>query len=74
MIFPIEGKEGMLIHGNAPTSLLFIDENGKILLSLSRHGLSQEKTQEEATPSQEGKIFSSWDELKKTFKQIEETK
>ena len=74
VIFPIAGKEGMLIHGNAPTSLLFIDENGEIPVSLSRHGLFQGKAkEEEASPKQEeGKIFSSWDELKKTLKQIEE--
>ena len=74
-MFPINGKEGMLIHGNAPTSLLFIDEEGEIPVSLSRHGLFQGQShEEEESKSQEGKIFSSWDDLKKTLKQIEEQK
>ena len=72
VIFPIVGKEGMLIHGNAPTSLLFIDENGEIPVSLSRHGLFQAQEEKEAVPSGNGgKIFSSWDELKQTLKQVD---
>jgi len=71
VIFPIAGKEGMLIHGNAPTSLLFIDEKGEIPVSLSRHGLFQAQGEKEAAPSEDKKIFSSWDELKQTLKQID---
>ncbi|NGX51694.1 MAG: hypothetical protein K1060chlam2_01567 [Chlamydiae bacterium] len=33
--------EGMLIHGETPISVLFIDENGEVPVSLSRHGLYQ---------------------------------
>ena len=43
IMFPSGGKEGLLIHGNAPTSLLFFDEKGEIPVSLSRYGLHQEK-------------------------------
>jgi len=75
VMFPIAGREGMLIHGNAPTSVLFIDENGEIPVSLSRHGLYHEKSQEaEAAPREESKIFSSWDELKSILNQIKEKK
>ncbi|MCB1067477.1 MAG: hypothetical protein KDK56_04765 [Simkania sp.] len=72
VMFPMAGREGMLIHGNAPTSVLFIDENGEIPVSLSRHGLFQTQGEKESTKgSGEDKIFSSWDELKKTLKQMD---
>lgn len=67
IIVPTQSHEGMLMHGNAPASLLFIDEKGGIPVSLSRHGLYQagkgsEQMEEKA---QDGKVFSSWHELKK---------
>ena len=72
LIFPIAGKEGMLIHGNAPTSVLFIDENGEIPVSLSRHGLYQAQGEkQEVVPSDDRKIFSSWDKFEQTLKQAE---
>ncbi len=61
VMVPKEGQEGVLIHGSAPTSLLFIDENGGIPVSLSRYGLHQSidsKGEEEEKSSSE-KIFSS---------------
>lgn len=66
LLVPTSGQEGMLLHGNAPASLLFIDEKGKVQLSLSRFGLYQEEKEEkEGDPSiQEGEVFSSWDALK----------
>lgn len=67
-IFPVGGREGMLIHGNAPTSLLFIDENGEVPLSLSRHGLFQFQEKKEGMSDQESRVFSSWEELKKNLK------
>lgn len=74
VMFPMSGREGMLIHGNAPTSVLFIDENGEIPVSLSRHGLYHEKAKDgEAPASEEGKIFSSWDDLKANLKQVKES-
>ena len=58
VMVPTKGQEGMLIHGNAPTSLLFIDEQGKIPVSLSRYGLYQKgEAKEEA--KEEEKVFSS---------------
>ncbi|QVL57080.1 MAG: hypothetical protein KFB93_06780 [Simkaniaceae bacterium] len=58
VMIPKEGHEGVLIHGNAPASLLFIDENGEIPVSLSRYGLHQPSESKEETPSDE-KVFSS---------------
>lgn len=46
IMVPTKGQGGMLIHGNAPTSLLFIDEQGKIPVSLSRYGLYQQGSEE----------------------------
>ena len=54
VMIPKEGQEGVLIHGNAPASLLFIDENGKVPVSLSRYGLHQ-PTEDKTS---EGKVFS----------------
>lgn len=48
VMVPKGGQEGLLLHGYAPASLLFIDENGGIPVSLSRHGLIQ-PTDEQAT-------------------------
>lgn len=37
------GKEGMIMHAGSPTSLIFINEEGKIPVILSKYGLYQEK-------------------------------
>ncbi len=60
VIVPTNGQEGMLIHGNAPTSLLFIDEQGKVPVSLSRHGLYQKGESKERSQEKngEGKVLS----------------
>lgn len=58
IMIPKEGQEGMLIHGSAPASLLFIDDNGEIPVSLSRYGLQQPTESREQT-SGEGKVLSS---------------
>jgi hypothetical protein len=58
IMVPKEGQEGVLIHGNAPASLLFIDENGEIPVSLSRYGLHQ-PTERQEELSSDGKGFSS---------------
>ncbi len=71
VIVPTKGQEGMLIHGNAPTSLLFIDEQGKILVSLSRHGLYRkgENKEQPQEKSGEGKVFSS--EIEQFLKRVQ---
>ena len=70
-LFPIAGKEGMLIHGKKPTSLLFIDEKGEIPLSISRYGLYQNKQdKKENLPKEESKIFSYWKDFKASFDSI----
>jgi hypothetical protein len=72
VMFPFSGKDGMLIHGSSPTTLLFIDEEGKISVSLSRYGLYHESApSQEEGEKKEGKLFSSWDELKKTLNSFE---
>jgi len=60
VILPKNGAEGMLIHGNVPTSLLFVDDQGKIPVSLSRHGLYEQgrsKSSSEEKETEE-KVFS----------------
>lgn len=57
IMVPKEGQEGVLIHGNAPASLFFIDENGGIPVSLSRYGLQQPLENKGESPSDE-KSFS----------------
>lgn len=66
VIVPTNGQEGMLIHGNAPTSLLFIDEQGKVPVSLSRHGLYQKGESKERSQEKngEGKVLSLEDLLR----------
>lgn len=62
IMLPMDGKEGLVIHGHTPASLLFIDEKGAIPVSLSRHGLHQanSKSESEQEHDDEGdKIFSS---------------
>lgn len=58
IMVPKEGQEGVLIHGSAPASLLFIDENGEIPVSLSRYGLHQPTESKEKSSTGE-KVFSS---------------
>ena len=60
VIVPTNGQEGMLIHGSTPTSLLFIDAQGKIPVSLSRHGLYQQGDNKENAQekTEKEKIFS----------------
>ncbi len=48
VMVPKESGEGMVIHGSAPPSLLFIDEEGRVPVSLSRHGLIKEQSDGEA--------------------------
>lgn len=48
VMVPREGQEGLLLHGHAPASLLFIDENGGVPVSLSRHGLIQPSDEKKA--------------------------
>jgi len=55
MIVPSESHEGLLIHGDTPTSLFFIDEKGEIPVSLSRHGLYQAKKEDEKKFSSESR-------------------
>ncbi|WP_194848264.1 hypothetical protein [Candidatus Neptunochlamydia vexilliferae] len=46
VMIPKEGGEGVIIHGHTPPSLLFVDEEGKVPVSLSRHGLLHEVTEQ----------------------------
>jgi len=64
VMFPMEGKEGLFIHGNSPTSVLFIDENGEVPVSLSRHGLMHDRGEPEAQSSDQEKIFSLLEAIK----------
>ena len=57
-----KSREGIMIHGDEPTSIIFTDENGEIPVSLSRYGL-KEKAKENNVKEKEPllrKELSSW--------------
>ncbi len=58
-----EGNEGILIHGGKPSSMVFVDEVGKVKILISKHGVFQEKEQS-APPIQKKneKVFSLEDQ------------
>lgn len=69
LIFPKSGKDGMMIQGGNPTALLFVDEQGKIPVVLSKDGLKQGAATEEQK-TQEKKLFFSWDAILESIKNI----
>ena len=53
------GNEGILIHGGKPSSMVVVDEVGKIKILISKHGVFQGKEQEDPTMrKKENKVFS----------------
>ncbi|MCB1085161.1 MAG: hypothetical protein KDK60_03570 [Chlamydiia bacterium] len=51
VMVPRDGSGGLLIHGNTPPSLLFVNEKGEIPVTLSAQGLQQQGPQNsEETP------------------------
>lgn len=49
------GNEGVLIHGGNPSSLLVVDEAGKVKILISKHGVFQGKEEEH---KKENRVFS----------------
>ncbi len=58
-------QEGILIHGGKPSSMLVVDELGKVKILISKHGVFQGKREDPpSTKKKEERIFSFQD-LKK---------
>ncbi|MCK4933982.1 MAG: hypothetical protein KAR79_00185 [Simkaniaceae bacterium] len=66
LLFPKSGKDGMMIHGGSPTSLVFVDEHGKIPVAITKSGLKQKEFEEEVE-EKEKKFLFSWDILKNSI-------
>ena len=64
-------KDNLVLHGGEPTSVLFVDKEGKIPVLISKHGLFQGKKEEQQQSNQpkDEKIFT-WDELMEPLKDI----
>ncbi len=57
------GEEGILIHGGRPNSMLVVDENGKVKILISKHGVFQGKDESDMEfRKKDEKIFSLDDE------------
>lgn len=57
------GEEGILIHGGRPNSMLVVDENGKVKILISKHGVFQGKDENDVeVKKKDKKIFSLDDE------------
>jgi hypothetical protein len=52
------GNEGILIHGGTPSSMLVVDEVGKIKILISKNGVFQGKEEGAETKKRENKVFS----------------
>jgi len=65
------GNEGILIHGGKPSSMLFVDEIGKVNIMISKHGVFQGKKEgAPAQPKKEKKVFS-FDDTDMFFPDVE---
>jgi len=66
------GNEGILLHGGSPSSLVFVDEVGKVKILISKHGIFQGKEEpKEGAKKKENKVFS-FDDGSLLFPSIEE--
>lgn len=66
-----QGNEGVLIHGGTPSSLLVVDEAGKVKILISKHGVFQGK-EDEKENKKENRVFSFED--KNLFPEDESSK
>lgn len=64
------GSEGILIHGGAPSSMLVVDEVGKVKIMISKQGVFQGKEEGEAK-KRENRVFS-YDDKKTLFPSLTE--
>ncbi|MEL7431157.1 MAG: hypothetical protein AAGI90_01320 [Chlamydiota bacterium] len=55
------GNEGILMHGKSPSSMLFVDEIGKVKILISKNGVFQgsgHPAQQEKSSASKNKVFS----------------
>ncbi len=62
-----EKNEGVLIHGGNPTGVLVVDEEGKLKILISKHGVFQGKDKEEMPEKSDRKLFSLGKDKDKLF-------
>lgn len=61
------GNEGILIHGGTPSSMVVVDEAGKVKILISKHGVFQGKEEgKETGKKKDNKVFS-FDDQKTLF-------
>ncbi len=72
LLAPSHGKEGILMHGGEPTTLLFINNEGSISLALSKHGIYQEKPKAppQKAPDKKKKYLFSWEDMQKKIEEV----
>jgi hypothetical protein len=68
------GEEGILIHGGRPNSMLVVDENGKVKILISKHGVFQGKKENDLEVRKKDKKIFSFDDKNRLFPSIQESK
>jgi len=68
------GEEGILIHGGRPNSMLVVDENGKVKILISKHGVFQGKDENETEVRKKDKKIFSLDDENRFFPSTGKTK
>ncbi|MEM7174304.1 MAG: hypothetical protein AAF443_00035 [Chlamydiota bacterium] len=58
LLFPMTGREGMVVDGSQSASLLFFDNEGQVPVALSRYGLYQSAEEESDQEEQDKKEMS----------------
>lgn len=62
-------KEGVLMYGGSPSSVLFVNERGQVPVILSKHGLMQDrKTKGRSKKKPQQDKFYSWEEREESQK------
>ncbi len=52
------GNEGILVHGGKPSSMVVVDELGKVKILISKHGVFQGKEKNQPQAKKREKVFS----------------
>jgi len=68
------GEEGILIHGGRPNSMLVVDENGKVKILISKHGVFQGKDENDMEFRKKDKKIFSLDDGNRLFPSTYKTK
>lgn len=58
-------NEGILLHGGDPSSMVVVDELGKVKILISKHGVFQGKKEQSSAPKKKQDRIFSYQDLKK---------